>query len=541
DTVQRAQIRKEHARKVLEEQKIQKARRLWQKHSEYLCTMKFRNTLPDPPLGPRFLKIPFALDKLSEFAPTTLDTDYKWQLHCERDVGVDIDVIDPGSYLPPPEPVPVPAEDLRLLTWQDRPSGASVAASSAEDNSRTARRRRVDTEVSWLKKPSYVAQDPYAVGHQKIAEKAAEERKAESQQQADRLRAADRRLEALQSFVAANGKGKAPQHPERPGAKVLWSVPVLPDLGLWGNTYTQVIFDEAPADDKAISGTTERKRKRVERALFRDMRKKTKDHGGDVYQVSYLVPGDSAGSDSEGGGGGGGGGDGGGGGGEGEYDWVKPYHTTVMSYPKVYEQKKGGEAAGNHTLPHMLLVVDAERQRATFCRLQARIEARNLAAHERPLKPGRGAIVSRRRRTTGEARDVQRRLVDDLDLREEDAEAVAPPGEPDDGGYSSGGGDGGGSSQAGGGSGGGGSSNGANSGSIEYGVDGGASGGGGGGGGSGGGGGRFPHRREHALDADQESVLTEPLESEGSNIAVKGTESSENGDELSRADSDDDL
>eukprot|EP00640_Fibrocapsa_japonica_P009640 CAMPEP_0113934428 /NCGR_PEP_ID=MMETSP1339-20121228/1755_1 /TAXON_ID=94617 /ORGANISM="Fibrocapsa japonica" /LENGTH=87 /DNA_ID=CAMNT_0000936227 /DNA_START=17 /DNA_END=280 /DNA_ORIENTATION=- /assembly_acc=CAM_ASM_000762 len=45
----------------------------------------------------------------------------------------------------------------------------------------------------------------------------------------------------------------------------------------------------------------------------------------------------------------------------------------------------------------------------------------------------------------------------------------------------------------------------------------------------------------HSIDGDAESVITEPLESEGSNIAVKGTESSEGEDVGGRMDSDDDL
>lgn len=65
---------------MLEEQKINKARRKWQKQSEFLCTIKFRNTLPDPPLGPHFLEVPLDLDKYTKYTPTTLEQNYKWKV-----------------------------------------------------------------------------------------------------------------------------------------------------------------------------------------------------------------------------------------------------------------------------------------------------------------------------------------------------------------------------------------------------------------------------------------------------------------------------
>ena len=66
---------------VLEDQKINKARRKWQKQTEFLCTIKFRNSLPDPPLGPHFLEVPLDLGKYVKYKPTTLDSDYKWKVH----------------------------------------------------------------------------------------------------------------------------------------------------------------------------------------------------------------------------------------------------------------------------------------------------------------------------------------------------------------------------------------------------------------------------------------------------------------------------
>ncbi len=65
---------------MLEDQKINKARRKWQKQTEFLCTIKFRNSLPDPPLGPHFLELPLDLEKYVKYKPTTLESDYKWKV-----------------------------------------------------------------------------------------------------------------------------------------------------------------------------------------------------------------------------------------------------------------------------------------------------------------------------------------------------------------------------------------------------------------------------------------------------------------------------
>lgn len=65
---------------VLEEQKINKARRKWQKQTEFLCNIKFRNSLPDPPLGPHFLEVPLDLDRYVKYTPTTLESNYKWKV-----------------------------------------------------------------------------------------------------------------------------------------------------------------------------------------------------------------------------------------------------------------------------------------------------------------------------------------------------------------------------------------------------------------------------------------------------------------------------
>lgn len=96
---------------MLEDQKINKARRKWQKQTEFLCTIKFRNSLPDPPLGPHFLEVPLDLDKYVKYKPTTLESDYKWKVCAVVVVGFGSLVSLPRYYCPP-----LPKERLKAVS-----------------------------------------------------------------------------------------------------------------------------------------------------------------------------------------------------------------------------------------------------------------------------------------------------------------------------------------------------------------------------------------------------------------------------------------
>ncbi|CAM9864689.1 unnamed protein product, partial [Sphacelaria rigidula] len=94
-----------------------------------------------------------------------------FKLHYERDLGVPIDVIDPKNYLLPRNPPPLAPEDEALLNWRE---GDGHASGKNEDLSMSARRKKVDTSVTWLKKTVYLTNDPFDPVHQFKSEQQAQ-------------------------------------------------------------------------------------------------------------------------------------------------------------------------------------------------------------------------------------------------------------------------------------------------------------------------------------------------------------------------------
>ncbi|KAG5180075.1 Paf1-domain-containing protein [Tribonema minus] len=492
ERAEKEKIRKEHARKVLEQQKIQTARRKWQKDSEFLCHLKFRNNLPDPPLGPHFLKIPLSMDKLVQYTPTTLETQHKWKLHCNRDLGVDIDIIDSRSYSVPDKPPTLHPKDAELLQW-DKVERGNGAAEAEEGFSRRMQRKQVDTSVTWLKKTVYLTNDPFDAVHKFRSDRQVQmDAKERMQKDMEESRKTDRVSAVLQSFAEANSKKKL-VHATNKSLTPEWVMPVLPDAALWGNTYTHVVFDIDPIEEEhLIAGPRQRKRQRADKAIVGNVRKLRKSDGDEFVTGSYMVPKEAG----EGGGGGSAeGGEKGAEGGTG-FAWVKDYQMNVQNYPAGQGDSGSGSSGA---MAHLVFIIDQASSKATFCQLSARVDLANLPAEDQANR-GPGMEVARRPPSDEEFQAMGEKVAKDLGVlaakhmrrAAADAAAVSSRGAGEGvrggRGYGHGGADG-------------------------------ARGGGGG-------------------DGDGDSVMTEHLESEGSNVAVKGTDTSE-GDEMSRVGMDD--
>ncbi|CAM9600578.1 unnamed protein product [Ectocarpus sp. 12 AP-2014] len=512
ERVEKERVRKEHARKVLEDQKINKARRKWQKQTEFLCTIKFRNSLPDPPLGPHFLDVPLDLQSYVKYKPTTLESDYKWKLHYERDLGVPIDVIDPRNYLLPKKAVPLPPEDEALLNWREGDGPGSV---KKEDLSTSARRKTVDTSVTWLKKTVYLTNDPFDPVHQfKSEQQTQADKEVELEKEIARGKKQDRKVLIEESFLHANSnKPLVHQDASKRHLTAEWVMPVMPDVSLWPNTYTTVMFDKDPAADETVKGSEARKRKRAGEALVCNVKRTTfEGNSHEVITGSYLMPKDKATKkgereeeeeeeeekmDVEDGSVG--------------YDFVKDYKFNIVHYAQT-------QYDGN---PHLLFVINKDTQEASFCKLSAKVELANLPRGQGQPATGRGAVVSKRNLSQEEVSNARKKVSADLQLEGE--YHIAGENGLSNGGHAAGG---------------------------DTGVEGDE---GGGGGGWSGGGGENGHANGSAglnghsdesrawngtSDVDRESVLSMTMESEASNVAVKGTESSEG--DIAGAHTDDD-
>jgi RNA polymerase II-associated factor 1 len=88
--------------------------------NDFVCKLKYRNTLPELPFDPklvyapfpsscfrnidfamRFRQYPFDPNRFVKYKPTSLERTFKYPLLTEPDLGVPLDLIDPDTYKVP--------------------------------------------------------------------------------------------------------------------------------------------------------------------------------------------------------------------------------------------------------------------------------------------------------------------------------------------------------------------------------------------------------------------------------------------------------
>jgi RNA polymerase II-associated factor 1 len=74
-----------------------------ERKSELVCRVRYGNTLPDIPFDPKFIAYPFEPSRFIQYAPTSLERNYKYELLTEHDLGVHVDLILPEAYEKPEE------------------------------------------------------------------------------------------------------------------------------------------------------------------------------------------------------------------------------------------------------------------------------------------------------------------------------------------------------------------------------------------------------------------------------------------------------
>ena len=70
------------------------------KGSEFLCKVRFKNTLPELPFDPKFLVNPIDPARFVKYRTTSLIKKFKFDLHSSPVEAVPIDLIDAQRYEP---------------------------------------------------------------------------------------------------------------------------------------------------------------------------------------------------------------------------------------------------------------------------------------------------------------------------------------------------------------------------------------------------------------------------------------------------------
>jgi len=228
--------------------------------SEFVCTLQFMNKLPELPYDPKFLKCPLEDSRHSTYRETSLERDYKFELLTGIDVGVTLDLVDMSSFAVPKNPTPLDPMDQQLIAGSTKQGG------------------KQHTPAPFILHPQYSTSDSYDKGMPLGVTLPKEHREAVS-------------MEDDQEKQIANINGSfdaalvAPKHPTNAKLKPLHIFPLLPDEDLWGNEYSEVVFDTDPVLDEEETSPEENTHKRKNAII-----KSVSLPGDDTTCLRYFTP-----------------------------------------------------------------------------------------------------------------------------------------------------------------------------------------------------------------------------------------------------------
>jgi len=254
----------EHRRTILSRQAEETARSRLHKQEELVCSVRFDNTLPLPPVEAKSMAYPF--DEDGAFAYDVLggvssEAGFLHKMHAELDLGVTFNFVDPDAYPPPPAvPPPMHPDDAAICD----PEFAKPATRKKEAY-------KEDGTVDWMMRSTFMHLDLYDAVYKHADPTAintaalARRQRQLAAQRAGKGTPAER---VLRSFAAVDGSANV-AHPKQPGTLVptrVWEV--LPATASWGASRVAVTFDETPADGRPDAAPAA-KRARLESALLR--------------------------------------------------------------------------------------------------------------------------------------------------------------------------------------------------------------------------------------------------------------------------------
>ena len=339
--------RKEHAARILQEKRAERTQMTQDK--EFLCVQKFQNHLPKVPSGPYFktILLPHSSLDYAGYVVSTLEKNYVWQPHHDRDAGLRMQLVDSES----------------VLATSDRSVSAADTKYLAERRS-SGRSGVVDVDrIPWLKRTTYSTNDLYDnVNKFKGVEelhKGYKERK---------IRGIGENRDPFDMGYVMYSFGveaqKASEKAAKRSSSALFSVPILPDSrDMWSQNISLVSFGEGalpeddPVENSSVSAgqsTSSNKRQRLSRCIIANIRDVAVKNSSlaesaaaqQVFAASLTVPVES-GDDTA----------------EGEYQWERDLRLDIKN-------KKLDDC--------FELSVRESEGACTYCPVRSRIEMKKL-------------------------------------------------------------------------------------------------------------------------------------------------------------------
>ncbi|GMS80011.1 hypothetical protein PENTCL1PPCAC_2186 [Pristionchus entomophagus] len=203
-----------------------------EKGPDLLCRVQFSNKLPDIPFDGKFLPCPLvSLDRFIAYNPSSLEKDHKFEITCEADIGVDIDLIDPVTYAIGTDKIPLDEDDAQLL--EDNLAGNKKGIIN---NKRSQQHSRV---VPWMRKTEYISHEfnRFGVSADRQETKVGYGTKNKGDTELYRDRASQ--IEAIEKTFH-DVKKKCKNHHSKKGVYAVEEFPILPDFDVWKYVFAQV-------------------------------------------------------------------------------------------------------------------------------------------------------------------------------------------------------------------------------------------------------------------------------------------------------------
>ncbi|KAI4386991.1 hypothetical protein MLD38_004860 [Melastoma candidum] len=222
------------------------------KPTTFLCKMKFRNELPYPSARLKYLAFKKDRDRFTKYSMTSLEKNWKPELHVEPDLGIPLDLLDLSVYkyyldaAPFYQTTPCSCEELLL---RDDESVTPVK----KDGIRR-KERPTDKSVSWLVKTQYISPVSLDSAKQSLTEKQAKElrEKKGGLKILDALNDRERQIKDIEaSFMVAKS---VPVHATNKNLYPIEALALLPYFEPYEDPFVVASFDNGPtADSEAYS------------------------------------------------------------------------------------------------------------------------------------------------------------------------------------------------------------------------------------------------------------------------------------------------
>lgn len=239
--------------------------------SDIICRVKYSNNLPDIPFDLKFLAFPFDSDRFTQYKPTSLERNFKFEVLSEHDLGVTIDLINRDLYQPDRNASVLDPADEKLLEEDTH---------APTDSTRSLKHAK---SVSWLRKSEYISteQTRFQPQNMEKAEAKVGYNVKNSLREETLYMDRDQQISAIEKTFEESRK-PIKQHYCKPNVVPLEIFSVYPDFKNWKYPFAQVIFDADPSlSGKSLPNQIEE----MSQAMIRGVM----DESGEQF-VAYFLP-----------------------------------------------------------------------------------------------------------------------------------------------------------------------------------------------------------------------------------------------------------